>query len=71
MKLAEWDHLLDGVEPGQISLNTNTVALLKRLRAEVVDWQEAMCGEREGLDELCAEIDEHLGIPPMPREWDE
>lgn len=34
--------------------------LLITLREEVRDWQEALGGEREGLDELCAEIDELL-----------
>lgn len=36
------------------------LALLRELRAEVFDWQEAMCGEREGLDDLCAKIDRAL-----------
>lgn len=36
--------------------------LLRRLREEVRDWQEALNGEREGLDELCAEIDEALHL---------
>jgi hypothetical protein len=35
----------------------NTIDLLCRLRFEVRDWQDALSGGREGLDELCAEID--------------
>jgi hypothetical protein len=37
-----------------------SIDLLCRLRCEVRDWQEALSGEREGLDELCAEIDAHI-----------
>ncbi len=37
---------------------------LRRLREEVRDWQDALCGEREGLDELCAEIDTILEAAP-------
>jgi hypothetical protein len=35
----------------------DAIDYLVRLREEVRDWQDALCGEREGLDELCAEID--------------
>ena len=38
----------------------NSIDLLCRLRFEVRDWQEALSGEREGLDELCEEIDRHI-----------
>jgi hypothetical protein len=35
-------------------------ALLRELREEVKDWQDALCGERDGLDELCAKVDAAL-----------
>lgn len=38
----------------------STASLLKELRNEVVDWQLALCGEREGLDDLCNRVDDHL-----------
>lgn len=31
--------------------------LLSELREEVRDWQDALCGERAGLDPLCEQID--------------
>jgi hypothetical protein len=34
-----------------------TIDLLCRARFEMRDWQEALGGGREGLDELCQEID--------------
>ena len=34
-----------------------TIDLLCQLRAEVRDWQHALSGEREGLDDLCGEVD--------------
>jgi hypothetical protein len=36
------------------------VSLLRELREECRDWQEALCGERDGLDELCARVDGFL-----------
>lgn len=40
-------------------------SLLKRARDEMWDWQYVLCGEREGLDELCSEIDVALGSAPV------
>lgn len=40
-------------------------ALLKRARDEMWDWQYVLCGEREGLDELCSEMDVALGNAPV------
>jgi hypothetical protein len=37
-----------------------TLDLLMRLREEVRDWQHALSGERDSLDALCREIDDHL-----------
>jgi len=47
------------------------ITLLRKLRKEVKDWQEALSGEREGLDELCAQVDVALKArsgwqPPAP-----
>lgn len=39
---------------------STTMALLCQLRAETLDWQEALSGEREGLDEICEAVDRHL-----------
>lgn len=36
------------------------VELLRELREEVRDWQDALSGEREGLDELCERVDAFL-----------
>lgn len=47
----------------------NPEALLRELREEVIDWQEALCGEREGLDDLCARIDTALGIERPVWPW--
>lgn len=33
------------------------IDLLCALRSECRDWAEALCGGREGLDELLAEVD--------------
>jgi hypothetical protein len=35
----------------------HSAMLLISLREEVHDWQEALGGERDGLDGLCAQID--------------
>lgn len=40
--------------------NRTTSSLLRELRDEVRDWQDALGGERPGLDALCARIDAHL-----------
>lgn len=34
-----------------------TTQLLKELREECRDWQDALSGEREGFDELCQRVD--------------
>lgn len=44
----------------------DAVALLFQLREEVRDWEEALGGEREGLDELCARVDSFLACPADP-----
>lgn len=36
------------------------IELLRELREECRDWQDALSGEREGLDDLCGRIDEFL-----------
>lgn len=36
------------------------INLLIDLREEVRDWQDALSGERDGLDELCARVDVFL-----------
>lgn len=38
-------------------MSAPTIDLLCRLRAETRDWQDALSGERDGLDALCAEVD--------------
>lgn len=45
---------------GEASTKTSTT-LLRRLRDEVKDWEDALCGERPSLTEICAEVDAHLG----------
>jgi hypothetical protein len=54
--------VLETSDPVAMSMALHLIAL----REEVRDWQDALAGEREGLDELCAGVDDLLRGDSVP-----